>query len=228
MRLELTKKPKGATIIEGFPGFGLVGPITTEFLISHLDVEQIGEFIFDDLPATVAIHEGEVVNPMAVYYNEKHNLVIFHTMLSVKGHEWKFAKEIAAFAQEIKTKEIICLEGVNVMMPTEQTVFSYGNERFVELGAQEMRESIIMGVSAALLLRTENASCLFAQAHSSMPDSKAAAELILFLDKHLGLTVDPKPLVKQAEEFENKLKTLLSQAQEAQGEAEKKNLSYLG
>ena len=228
MRLELTKKPKNPTIIEGFPGFGLVGPITTEFLLSHLKVEKIGEFFFDELPATVAIHEGEIVNPMAVYYNEENNLVIFHTILSVKGHEWKFAQEIACFAQETKAKEIICLEGVNVMMPTEQTVFSYGNERFVELGAQEMRESVIMGVSAALLLRSENTSCLFAQAHSSMPDSKAAADLILFLDKYMDLTIDPEPLIKQAEEFENKLKTLLSQAQEAQSDAEKKNLSYLG
>ena len=42
--LELWKKPKGATIIEGFPGYGLVGPITTEFLIDHLKTEQIGEF----------------------------------------------------------------------------------------------------------------------------------------------------------------------------------------
>lgn len=228
MRLELWKKPKGATFIEGFPGFGLVGPITTEYLTSHLEVEQIGEFIFDELPATVAIHDGKVVNPMAIYYNEKHNLIIFHTMLSVSGHEWQFAKEISAAAEQLRAKEIICLEGVNVMMPTEQTVFSYGNERFVELGAQEMKESVIMGVSAALLLRCESASCLFAQAHSSMPDSKAAADIITFLDKYLGLTIDPKPLIKQAEEFEKKLKSMLSQAQEAQGEAEKKNLSYLG
>ncbi|MBR9703757.1 hypothetical protein GOV10_06965, partial [Candidatus Woesearchaeota archaeon] len=60
LKLELWKKPKGVTIIEGFPGFGLVGPITTEFLIDHLKTEQIGRFIYDDLPATIAIHDGKV------------------------------------------------------------------------------------------------------------------------------------------------------------------------
>ena len=57
----LTKEPKGVTIIEGFPGFGLVGNIAIEFLLEHLKAEEIGEFIYDELPATVAIHKGKIV-----------------------------------------------------------------------------------------------------------------------------------------------------------------------
>ena len=37
MELILSKKPKGVTIVEGFPGFGLIGTIATEFLIEHLE-----------------------------------------------------------------------------------------------------------------------------------------------------------------------------------------------
>lgn len=228
VKLELSKKPKGATIIEGFPGYGLVGPITTEFLIDHLKTEQIGQFISDDLPATIAIHEGKVIHPMAVHYSKKHNLIILHTILNVKGMEWQFAKEVADAAEQLKAKEIISLEGVNVMMPTESTVFAYGNKRFLDLGAEEMKESIIMGVSAALLLRSDKTGCLFAQAHSTLPDSKAAADLIRFLDKYLGLDVDPAPLEQQAQQFEEKLKTLMSQTNTVKDDADKKNLSYLG
>ena len=47
MKFELKKKPKNPTIIEGFPGFGLVGTIASEFLMSHLDCEQIGRFYFE-------------------------------------------------------------------------------------------------------------------------------------------------------------------------------------
>ena len=107
-------------------------------------------------------------------------------------------------------------------------VFGFGNPRFLELGAEPMKESIIMGVSAALLLRSKNTGCLFAQAQSNLPDSNAAAEIIRFLDKYLGLAVDPTPLEKQAEQFEQKLKTLMNQANDMQGEVDKKNLSYLG
>lgn len=216
------------TIIEGFPGFGLVGPITTEFLIDHLKTEQIGQFVYDDLPATIAIHGGKVVNPMAVHYSKKHNLVIFHTMLNVKGMEWQFADVIANAASELRAKEILSIEGVNVMSETPTNVFAYGNNELLAHGAEEMKESIIMGVSAALLLRSQKTSCLFAQAHSNLPDSSAAANLIVLLDKYLKLNVDPAPLLEQAKMFEEKLTQILSQSNEMQGEADKKNLSYLG
>lgn len=228
LKLELWKKPKNVTIIEGFPGFGLVGPITTEFLIDHLKTEQIGRFVYDDLPATIAIHEGKVVDPMAVHYSKKYNLVIFHTILNVKGMEWAVATELGRAAKDLGAKEIISLEGVNVMSPTESTVFGFGNPKFKELGAEDMKESIIMGVSAALLLNAKNVSCIFAQAQSNLPDSKAAADIIRFLDKYLKLNVDPEPLMKQAELFEEKLKNLMAQTSQAEGEADKKSLSYLG
>ena len=43
MKIELSKKPKNCTLIEGFPGFGLVGTIATEYLLEHLQTEKIGK-----------------------------------------------------------------------------------------------------------------------------------------------------------------------------------------
>jgi uncharacterized protein len=220
---------KGVTIIEGFPGFGLVGTIATEFLIDHLRTQIVGEFSYSELPATTAIHDGKLVRPMALHYDDKHNILIFHTILTVRSHEWSTAEEVVRIAKEYDAKEIISLEGVNALVPGEESrVFSWGNDRFVALGAEEMKESVIMGVTAALLLMAEKTSCLFAETHSALPDSKAAAAIISILDKYLGLGVNPEPLLRQAQEFEQKLKTILQQTQKTAAEAEKKNLSYLG
>ena len=71
---------------------------------------------------------------------------------------------------------------------------------------------------------------LFAEAKSNLPDSKAAAQIILALDGYTGLKVDPKPLLKQAEAFEEKLKDIIQKGQQAediQDEKEKK-LGYVG
>ena len=92
MELILTKKPKGVTIIEGFPGFGLVGTIATEYLVNHLECELIGRYWFEELPATTAVHQGNVVQPIGVYYNKKYNLVIVHPIAAAQGVEWKAAK----------------------------------------------------------------------------------------------------------------------------------------
>jgi len=61
-----------------------------------------------------------------------------------------------------------------------------------------------------------------------MPDSKAAAKIIETLDKYMGLAVDYKPLLKQAEKFEEKLKDLMKQSQQSQDMQDKKKLSYVG
>lgn len=229
MKINLKKIPKGVTIIEGFPGFGLVGTISTEFLIEHLKAELIGEFEYDDLPATAAIHKGKLVKPMAVFYDKKNNLVILHTILNVKGHEWKIADAIADLAKKTKAKEIISLEGVASMVADvkQQKIYTFGSKHLHSLG-QPISESIIVGVTAALMLKHEKVSCIFAGTSSQLPDSKAAASVIEVLDKHLGLAVDTKPLLKQADEFEKKLKGLMKNTQAVTKTAEDKSMSYFG
>ena len=74
--INLWKKPKGVTIIEGFPGYGLVATIATGFLLDHLSCEKIGNFFFEEGPATLAIHQCLLIDPIGVYYNKKYNLVV--------------------------------------------------------------------------------------------------------------------------------------------------------
>lgn len=229
MKIVLKKTPKNPVIIEGFPSFGLVGTIATEFLLEHLKAELIGEFIYNELSPIVAVHKGKLVNPMAVWYVPKRNIVIFHTILNVKGYEWELADEIIKAAEKMKAKEIIGLEGVATDDVSEEVkAYYYGNPKLEKCGAHPVKESIIMGVSAALMLRYKKLNCLFAAAHSQLPDSKASAKLIEILDKYLGLDVDYHPLLKQAEEFENKIRTIIQESHKTMREADKKTMSYLG
>ena len=107
MELILDKKPKNATIIEGFPGFGLVSTITTEYLISHLNAEQIGKIEFEELPPVVAVHGGDVIEPIGIFYAKKYNLVILHALTSVNGFEWNIAKKVTELSKILDAKEII-------------------------------------------------------------------------------------------------------------------------
>ena len=236
MEIKLWKKPKNCIIIEGFPGFGLVGTIASEFLIEHLKTEQIGKIIFNDMPAMVAIHENKVVEPLGVFYNDKFNLVILHTITAATHYEWEMASTINKIAADLGAKEIISLEGVGSGEDSVDTrVFYYSsNEKnaklFEKAGIKALKEGIIIGVTGAVLLRVEKVpiSCLFAETHSNLPDSKAAAKIIEALDKYLGMDIDYKPLLDEAVKFEQKLKTILQKSQEAQEISDKKKLSYFG
>lgn len=237
MEIKLTKKPKNPVLIVGFPGFGLVGTISTEFLIEHLGTEQIGRVNSDELPAVVAIHENKVVDPLGIFYSKKYNIVLLHAISAVKGIEWKLAEAIQGIVKALGVKEIISLEGVGAAdaEATGSRVFYYTKDekqkkRFEKTGTEPLKEGIIMGVTGALLLKIENKpiSCFFAETHTDMPDSKASAKIIESLDSYLGLKVDTKPLLEQAEKFEGKLKDIMSKSKAAEEISEKKKLSYVG
>lgn len=235
MKIILHKKPKKAKIIEGFPGFGLIGTITTEFLIEHLKAKEIGSFHYDELPAIIAIHKEKLVNPMGVYYVEKDNLIILHTILNTVGVEWKISEAIIKMAQILESPEIISLEGVSSQQSKDNSrVFFYttntkNKDKLIKLNASPLQESIILGVSGAIMLRSDiPITCVFAETHLEFPDSKAASNIIKILDGYLGLKVDYKPLIKQAQEFETKVKQMLQQSSLASKTRDKKQMSYLG
>lgn len=235
MKLVLTKKPKNVTIIEGFPGFGLIGTIATEFLMDHLQTEKIGIVEVNEVPAMIAIHQNKVIEPISIHYNKEYNLVLVHAINVGKDMAWALADVILELASVLQAKQIISLEGVGSPNPDGNSrVFYYATRGDVSKklsnAANPLMEGIIVGVTGALLAKNASVPivALFAEARSNLPDSKAAAEIVRALDAYTGLKIDPKPLLKQAELFEKKLKTIMSKSQEAEELQEEKKLGYVG
>jgi len=236
MKIDLKITPKSPIIIEGFPGFGLIGTITTEFLIEQLKAELIGTIKATDLPAMIAIHEGKVVQPLGIFYDKKTNIMIVHIITNVQGMEWELSDAIVDMAKKLKAKEIICLEGVASPGESEGVLTFYyttnkASKTILEKNkVPPLKEGIILGVTGSLLLEAENfpLTSIFVEAHSALPDSKAAAEIIKVLDKLLGMNIDPSPLMQQAEKFEKKIKGIMERSKIATDEQMKKKLSYVG
>lgn len=236
MKIDLKERPSKPNIVEGFPGIGLVGTIATEFLIEHLKAKQIGSIWSDDISPIIAIHENKIVQPLGIFYSEKYNLIILHAITNIEGKEWITADEIVKLCKELDAHQLISIESVGNPNANEETkVFYFANnkedeKKLKDSGVEPLREGIIMGVTGALLLKAKNLrySCIFGETHSQLPDSKAAAQVIEKLDKFLGLEVDTGPLMESAQKFEEKLKGILEQGQQAKASEEKKNISYVG
>ena len=235
MKIVLNKKPKNVRIVEGFPGFGLIGTVAIEYLIEHLNTEKIGVIEVEEMPAMIAIHNNKVIEPISLHYNKKYNLLFVHAINIGNNLGWKIADAIQDLAVQLSAKEIISLEGVGSPNPDASRVFYYATKngtRDKKLSniANRLMEGIIVGVTGALLARSSKVPivALFAEAKSNLPDSKAAAEIIKVLDAYADLDVDPKPLLKQAQEFEKKLKGIMQKGQKAEKVQEDKKLSYVG
>lgn len=224
MQIDLWEKPKSPIIIEGFPGFGFVSTIAVEYLMDHLKTKSIGRIWSPELAPMALVHSNRIIQPLEIFYNEKYNLVLLEAIAGVSGLEWEIADAILLLAKELNAKEIIAIEGIGSQEDrTEPFAYYHTNQDvkkkiFESMNCKQIAEGIIFGVSGALLvkLKPENKiSFVFAETHSNLPDSKAAAKIIEVLDKYLKLDIDYKPLLKKAAEFEEKLKGIISKTQEA-------------
>lgn len=218
MEIKLNKKPQNVRIIEGFPGLGLIATITTEYLIKHLNAESIGYIWSNELMPVAAVHESKLVQPLELYYDKKHNLVLIHVLTDVKGLEWRIGNALAKLYKMLKAKEIISIEGILSHNETHEAyALSDDKKRLNKLtssGLKVMQEGIVVGVTAALMLNKSKikSTGLFFETSSQLPDSRSAAKAVEILDKYLGLNVDYKPLIKSAEEMEEKLKKMVEHA----------------
>ena len=241
MELILHKKPTKPTLIEGFPGMGFVGTIAAEYLIEKLDTEMIGQLWTDKIPPVAMVHGSDVRRMLEIRYAKKENIVFLHAVALVKGLEWDLAETISELADKIKAKEIISLEGVgspggDASPDAPEVAYFYTSNKKNEnklknAGALPLVSGAIMGVSGALMTRAPKnipITFLFGATHTNMPDSGAAANIIKILDKYIGLKVDPKPLLKESEKFEGRLRDMVRKAEDAKKVKEKKEISYLG
>jgi uncharacterized protein len=237
MDIKLTKSPNKPLILQGFSGFGLIGTIVTEYLIDHLQAEKIGSILVNESTPMVAIHKEEIVDPVGIYYSEKYNLIILHIIANLHNIEWQFADTVVNLAKQLDAQEILSIEGVvDPRVNKEPEVFYFSanhnsQERLHSTTLAPLKEGLVMGVSGALLLKNpsdQRFTSFFATTHSQLPDSKAAASVIDAIDKYLNLDIDPKPLLKRAKLFEEKFKTMMSQAKDTTEHKEKKNISYVG
>ncbi|MFH0831339.1 MAG: PAC2 family protein [archaeon] len=232
MEIKLKKKPQKPLIIQGLPSLGLVGGIAAEFLIDHLNAEQIGCLYSEKLPPVASIHKGQVLDTFGIFYNEKSNIIIIRPLSLASGIEWELADSIANLSEILKAREVISLEGINAGQGVSEpqafffTADKGKSKKLQNLGLTEIREGLVFGVSASLLSKQPDSTFIFTETHSDLPDSRSAAKMIEVLDKYLGLDIDYKPLLEKAEMFEKKLKTIMQAGQTAPDKA--KSTSYLG
>ena len=232
MKLVLDKKPRSPTIIEGFPGFGLVGTIAVEFLIKHLNAKPIGMVRSNEMIPMAAIHESKVVEPIGIFHDPKNNIILIHALSGVKGLEWELAEIISKLSKDLKAKQVISIEGVGSMEAKLDAYYFTQDQKkkkeFEKIGLKQMKEGLVVGVTGALLLKDKNVNGIFIESTVGLADSKAAAKAVEILDKYLGLKVDYKPLLEAAEKFEKTLKMIMEKSKEAGAPKKDDELSYLG
>jgi uncharacterized protein len=231
IHMRLDKKPKSPKIIIGYPGFGMVSSIAVDFMVQQLACEPIGRITFKEMPSLVIIEKTKIIDPIRIFHEKTKNMVFVQVQGVQPYMEWYFVQALLMLSHELKAQEIITLEGIFSQEQQESFFFSTKNAKAIETkGCKPIEQGMVVGVSGLLLsFRDEiSVTSFFAKTMSGLPDSKAAVSIIQCLSDYIGFEIDYKPLAKQGEAFERKLKDLLEQTIKAQKESDQKRMSYVG
>lgn len=221
----------GYTLIEGFPGLGLVGTITANYLVEKLSFEKYAHIEADFFLPVVRVHNGWPRHPSIIYVNhELKLLVVYSEQIIPKTSVFEVAKAIAEWAKKRNVARVISLEGIYTQS-TEQNNSEatevYGiacnekaKEELLRNGVKLVEEGITSGVSSILMLElTKNSDivsyCLLGKV-SVIEDYHSAAICLNKLAQILGIKIDTQPLLKEAKRLEATLAKHISNMKKVQ------------
>lgn len=212
------------TLIEGFPGMGLVGTIAAKYLIEKLKLEQYGYIDSNIFMPIIRIHKGIPVNPSRIYIDEERKLlVLLSEQIIPRKYTSHLAQAVVDWIKEKKIKEVISLSGIHSDAGNGQKDAVYGiasNSDDIKLLKKHeleiIEDGITTGITALMLLQLGNEKI---QAFSIMgnvkiaADYEAAAAIIKKLNEMLGISVEIEPLMKEAKKTQEELVEQLKKMQ---------------
>lgn len=220
----------GYTLIEGFPGMGLVGTITAKYLVENMDFKEIGHLHSEVFMPIIRIHDGVPVFPSRIYVNDKYKLVVLISEQVIpKPYIPKVARTVVEWILQNGIVRVISLAGIQTGVKNDMRVYAIAANQesktlFKGLEVEVIEDGITTGITALMLLHLKESNI---KAFSMLgnvtfgADYKAAAELIKRLNKLLKLNLKVEPLYAQAKKTEEEIVQQLKRVQETQESEDK-------
>ncbi|MFW9821799.1 MAG: proteasome assembly chaperone family protein [Candidatus Thorarchaeota archaeon] len=220
---------EGATLVLGFAGIGLIGPIVANTLIEQLtDVKEIGFITSEYLPPISVFYAGVLKHPFRLLYSPQHNLIIgiCEVPFQIPNAYNDLSKTICnwALSEDVKAKEIVIFQGIPQRGIIDEYPVYYAAEeimmdRLEKYGITKVEKGIIVGPEATVLnealTNRLQAYALFTPV-LEIPTPEGAASILEVLNKIYELSIDTASLIEQGKEIKAKMLELAQKAQQYQ------------
>ncbi|MFB6271038.1 MAG: proteasome assembly chaperone family protein [Halobacterium sp.] len=220
------------TLVEGLPGVGLVGKITTDHLVDTYDMEYVASIECDGVPPVAIYDDGarDVLPPVRLYADHDRNLLALQSDVPISRQASSdFAACFTGWLDE-RDATPLYLSG----LPTEDRdpstlpdVFGIatGDATATHLDDLDIptppERGLIGGPTGALINHASNngidAAGLVVESDPQFPDPAAAKRLIeQAIEPIADIDVPTDELVERAEEIREQKKRLAQAMQEAE------------
>jgi uncharacterized protein len=221
-------QPK-ASLILGFAGVGLIGPIITNELIHQIeDFQEIGFITSEELPPISVFYEGILKHPFRLLYSPHHNILLGACELPFQSSSAynDLARTIChwALSDDVNAEEIVIFQGIlRRGVVDEFPVYYAGEEEIMEklnkFGIEKVNKGLIIGPEATMLnealMNRLNAYVLFTPVQE-IPTPEGAAAILEVLNEIFHLSIDTNKLIEQGKEIKTKMLELAQKANQYQ------------
>ncbi|KCZ72069.1 TIGR00161 family protein [Candidatus Methanoperedens nitroreducens] len=206
-------------IIEGFPGIGLVGNITCQYIIEELKMKYIGSIDSKYFPPLAVLFNGIITMPVRIYESEKHGIVVVISDIPIHPTaSYDISKVLVDWMQSVHARNIISIAGI-ATTTGERRVFGGATNAEMLDKIKDITEifqvGTISGISGSIMtecfIRSIPAMSLLGETPGPNPDPRAAVQVINVLNNLFGLSIETQKLISQAEQIELELSKLAEQ-----------------
>ena len=122
--IQKKKRLDSPILIAGFPGPGLVGSISTSYIINRLHMEQIACVESEFIVPGVIYAEGKLRHPFRLYSNDKGSVCVLvcEAPIMIEGMH-SVLDTVTKWALNNKVKQVMVLDGIAV--EAEKNAYNY-------------------------------------------------------------------------------------------------------
>jgi uncharacterized protein len=219
------------TLVVGFSEPGLAGLTAADYLVTHLDLEEVGHIRVDELPTITPFAGGRPRHHTRLYSRDDLDLtVLVGELFLPPSAADAFGEAVIEWTEANGIDETVALSGVPIAHgPDEHVTYHIATEDYHERRLADCEPPVpamgggyLAGINGALLahgMETDVAACVFTTpVHQQTPDADAALRLLETVDRVYGLGVDLGPLEAFAEEVSEHYAELAARMEAAREE----------
>lgn len=214
---------KDYTLIDAFPGVGLVGPMAGSYMIEKLKMEYIGYIDSNEFPPIAAIHNSVPMFPARIYKDDKYKLIVAMSEFVIPANVvFELSRELLAFVRKNGISKTISISGMPSLKPSDIAYITSPDpdviKKAVKLGLKTISEGVVAGVGAVLMTNSDQFKVvsmnILVEVNPQLMDPKYAEVAILGLNKLININIDLKDLEEEAKVVEEKMREMLRKMKE--------------
>lgn len=229
---EFTFEGESPTLIEGFPGLGLVASIAIDQITTQLDLEYYGQIRCTSLPPVASYSNGQIQDLVRVYAGTSPPVLTLQSDLAIPADAIDDVSTCVLTDLADEFDRAIFLAGAPARNDEERgNVVGVATSPAIENDLREANIEIadgaglIGGITGSLVnecyLNNIPAAVLIVNAHPSLPDPAAAQSVIeTALEPLVDFDIDTTELQEQADNIQQQLQQIAQQYQQTAQEQE--------